>query len=104
MGQTGWRAPSEMRRVIVSPAAYADLTRLEDWLIERAPNAASRLGPLLRSQMASLADLSERGRAGPRPGLRELVVRFGKGAYFIHYRVDETQVTVARIKHNLGRR
>jgi len=93
-----------MRRVIVSAAAYADLIRLEDWLMERAPKAAARLGPLLNAQMASLADLAERGRAGPHPGQRELVVRFGKGAYFIQYRVDDSQVIIARIKHNLERR
>jgi len=93
-----------MRRVIVSTTAYADLTRLEDWLLERAPNAAARLGPLLRSQMASLSEFAESGRAGPRSGQRELVVRFGKGAYFIQYRVFESEVIVARIKHNLERR
>ncbi len=40
----------------------------------------------------------------PVPRLRELVVRFGRDAYIIQYRVDSESVVAARIFHSLEQR
>ena len=89
-----------MKRVIFSRQAYGDLQRLEEWLAERAPEAAQRIGPLLAGALTSLEEHAERGRRGPRSDLRELVVPFGVAAYLIQYRVEGTEVYVARIRHS----
>ncbi len=93
-----------MRRVVVSARAYQDLQRLDEWLHERNPRAAARLGPLLDTAIASLSEFAERGRAGPAAGLREIVVPFGSAAYLIQYRVEVEAVIVARIRHSRERR
>lgn len=89
-----------MRRVVVAQTALRDLQRLEAWLAERAPDAAARVGPLLDAALASLAEHSDRGRPGPRPDLRELVVPFGAAAYLVQYRIGVDTVIVARVRHS----
>ncbi len=41
-----------------------------------------------------------RARIGSEDDIRELVVRFGRSAYLIWYRVGPNTVDVARIKHH----
>ena len=53
----------------------------------------------LDAAIRSLDEFSERARPGPEPGLRELIVPFGSGAYVVRYRVDRDEVVVARIFH-----
>lgn len=84
-------------RVVVSPEAAADLDRLEQWLLDKHPLAAERVGPLLRSALASLAELPHRGHG--RGVLRELVVRFGQNGYIVRYRVFEDVVLITRVFH-----
>lgn len=70
-----------------------------DYLAMRSPAAALRAYDTLEAAIRSLDEFSERGRPGPEPELRELIVRFGQGAYVVQYRVDPTTVIVARIFH-----
>jgi len=53
----------------------------------------------LDASIRSLDEFSERARPGPEPGLRELIVPFGSGAYVVQYRVQEREVVAARIFH-----
>jgi len=88
-----------MRRIFVSRTAAADLGRLRAWL-EALEISSDGAGDRLADAVASLARFPDRGRPGPRPDLRELVVPFGKGAYLIAYRVFADRVIVARIRHS----
>jgi len=87
------------RRVRLTSPANRDLTRLIDYLDVRSPAAALRAFETLDAAIRSLDEFSERGRPGSEPGLRELIVRFGSGAYVVQYRVDAQEVVVARIFH-----
>jgi len=80
--------------------ASRDLARLADFLAGRNPKAALRAGDALENAARSLSDLADRGRHGP-GGLRELVVRFGKNAYILVYKVEPERVLIARIFHSL---
>jgi plasmid stabilization system protein ParE len=61
-------------RVVVAPAAMADVDHLENWLLARgAP-------------------------------YRELFVPFHSNQYVIQYRVCGDRITIARIRHSLERR
>jgi plasmid stabilization system protein ParE len=57
----------------------------------------------LFSAASSLGDLPERGRPATRPGYRELVVPFGRGAYLIRYRIDFQRQTVVIVRIWHGR-
>jgi plasmid stabilization system protein ParE len=87
------------RKVRLVSSAYRDLVRVADFLSERNPAAALRAWDALEAATQSLGEFSERGRPGSEPGLRELVVKFGSGAYVVQYRVDAEEVVVSRIFH-----
>jgi toxin ParE1/3/4 len=87
------------RDVRLTSIANRDLARLVDFLADRNPAAALRAYDILEEAILSLDQFSERGRPGPEPGQRELIVPFGSGAYVVQYRVDPTTVVVARIFH-----
>jgi plasmid stabilization system protein ParE len=88
-------------RLIVSPAATADLQRLHTFLASKNEVAAQRVIAVLDDAMRSLATFPERGRPVGDSGLRELVVPFGRSAYIVRYGylalIDE--VVVVRIWH-----
>jgi plasmid stabilization system protein ParE len=90
-------------RVVISRAASKDVDRLEAWLLDKKPNAAVRVGGILRDAIASLEDWPERGRlvAGD---TRELDVKFGRGTYVMRFYVSGDQVVVTRIFHGRERR
>ena len=88
------------RPVKLLTAANRDVVRLTDFLAERNPRAALRANDLLAASALSLSEMPERGRLVAE-GLRELVVRFGRGAYILQYRVEADRVIVARIFHSL---
>jgi plasmid stabilization system protein ParE len=75
------------------------LVRVVDFLAERYPAAALRAYDTLDAAIRSLDEFSERGRPGAGQDLRELIVPFGSGGYVVQYRVDRTEVIVARIFH-----
>jgi plasmid stabilization system protein ParE len=90
-------------RIIVSPKAALDVDRLELWLLDKNPSAASRVGAVLEAAMGSLAELPDRGRPrGVRT--RELNAAFGRSIYVIRYRVIDEQVIVTRVFHGRERR
>lgn len=90
-----------MKPVFVSPRAYADVRRVEEWLAERDPKAAFKVGPLLFAAMMSLRDFPERGRQAVHYRGRELNVPFGGHGYVIRYRVEASRVIIATVFHSL---
>lgn len=93
-----------MKPVQVSPRAYSDIRYLETWLVERAPNAAAKIGPALFAAFRSLEHSPERGRQAVGFRGRELFVPFGGRGYIIRYRVEDNRVIIARVFHSLERR
>jgi plasmid stabilization system protein ParE len=87
-----------VKQVRVADAAYRDLSRLAAWLRPKSPRAADVAADLLTEAIASLAELSERGRP-VQNGVRELPVSFGRDGYILRYRTTATSVTVTRIFH-----
>jgi plasmid stabilization system protein ParE len=76
---------------------------LVDFLANQSEIAALRAAEAIIGAAQSLSDLAERGRPGPGPAVRELVVPFGRDAYLIQYRIEATTILVARIAHRRER-
>ncbi len=72
-------------KLVVSKEAMADFHRLHDFLADKEPEAAERAVTALREAISSLEVFPERGRPSGIPGLRELVVPFGRYAYVVRY-------------------
>lgn len=88
-------------KLVVSPAAAADLVRLYEFLAEKNPTAAERASAALINAIESLDIFPERGRPSGRPNVRELIVPFGRSNYVLRYAYREgtEEVFVFRIWH-----
>jgi len=86
-------------KYIYLSAAEADIRRLHAFLDEKNPAAAAEA---VRTIERSAALLLTNPFMGKRIGnsWRQLVVRFGRGAYIMHYRVEEDLIVVTRIWHS----
>ncbi len=89
------------RKVELRPAADHDLDRLVAFLIAMSNRAARTRSKQIREKLRSLANAPFKGRQGPEPSMRELVIRFGKTTYVARYRVTDEAVIVLRIWHGL---
>lgn len=88
-------------KLIISREAAADLDRLHAFLAERDSAAALRaIGVLVRA-IHSLEVFPERGRPSGTPGIRELMVPFGRSAYLFRYLyLSETEeIVILRVWH-----
>ena len=88
-------------KLIVSRAALADLARLHDFLAGRNPDAAHRAIDALTRAVQSLDTFPERGRPAGTPGVRELIVPFGRYGYVMRYAYSASadELVVLRIWH-----
>ena len=87
-------------RIDIAQAAFKDLERLEEFMLDQGDPMAERLLPFL---MQALAILSLQPGIG-RPvegGLRELIISRGRGGYLARYDYQRQlqHVTVLRIRH-----
>jgi plasmid stabilization system protein ParE len=92
------------RDVRLLPGARSDLLRLKDFLATKNSRAARQAGQTIEAAVRSLAVFPDRGRSSDIPGLRELVVRYGRDGYVVRYRVEPELVVVTRIYHGLEQR
>ncbi|MEO8926576.1 MAG: type II toxin-antitoxin system RelE/ParE family toxin [Caulobacteraceae bacterium] len=75
------------------------MARLEAFLAIKNQRAALAATDALLAAVRSLGDFPERGRPGKGAGRRELVVKYGRDAYVVRYRVTIDAVVVTRIFH-----
>jgi len=92
--------------LIVSLAALADIERLHAFLIDKNPTAARRAVIALDRAMQSLEIFPERGRPTGTPGVRELIVPFGRSAYVMRYAYAQAtdEVVILRLWHGREQR
>ncbi|PSR13215.1 type II toxin-antitoxin system RelE/ParE family toxin [filamentous cyanobacterium CCP3] len=89
-----------MPTVVWSRPALADLDRQYRFLKDQNPELASRAVQAIIQAGKSLAQSPQRGTPiAAAPGLRKLVVRFGKVGYLLHYTVLEDEVLILRVYH-----
>ncbi len=89
-----------MPKVIWSRAALADLDRQYHFLNARNPEAATRALQAIVEAGKSLGQTPQRGTPIiSAPGLRKLLVRFGKSGYILHYIVLEDEVLILKVYH-----
>jgi toxin ParE1/3/4 len=79
------------------PRAEGDRHGQLDYVAERNPSAAIRLGDAIEASMLRLADHPMSGRSGRVGGTRELTV--AGTPYIIIYRVEVRRVVVLRLLH-----
>ena len=87
-----------MKRIELRPAARRDMLRLEKFLQKKSPSAALRAFDDITRRILILRDHPLLGveRAS---GFRELVLRYGRSAYVVRYKVTDDAVVITRIWH-----
>ena len=83
-----------------TPEAVNDLARLRAFIGDKNPAAAKRAALRILEAAAVLREQPELGRAVEEEDFRDLVARFGGGAYVLRYRVDPDAVVIARVWHS----
>jgi len=84
-------------RVRWTLAAADDLVDIANYLFEKTPENAARLIREIYGAPSSLKSFPNRGRAGKKPGTRELVMP--SLPYVIVYQVRGETVNIVRILH-----
>jgi plasmid stabilization system protein ParE len=90
-------------KLVVSKEAMADIERLRAFLDEKEEAAAQHVVDILRRAVGSLEVFPGRGRPSGIPGVRELVVPFGRSAYVVRYLHDREKETIVVVRIWHGR-
>lgn len=89
-----------MTTVTWSRPALADLERQHQFLATINPEAAVKAVQSIVRSAGSLAENPKRGTPiADTPGLRKLLVSFGKYGYILHYVLLDEEVLILRVYH-----
>ena len=90
-----------MARVVWTPSALRDVTRLHRFLLPKSPDAARRAVRAIRQGVRVLAAHPEIGRpiAEMPPEFREWFIPFGVSGYLTLYRYDGELVAILAVRH-----
>ncbi|MCA3255896.1 MAG: type II toxin-antitoxin system RelE/ParE family toxin [Alphaproteobacteria bacterium] len=88
-------------RLIWTPVAVADLDRFRAFLGTKDDSAARRVVTAIRDGVRPLEANPHIGRPVPgfEPSYRERVVRVGRSAYVVRYRIDAAHVLILAVRH-----
>ncbi len=86
-------------KFVFLPEARTDYRRLYAFLDEKNPVAAENAMLAIDSALDRLMDNPELGKSVDST-TRQIVIRFGKGAYIMHYRLAGDTIAVTRIWHS----
>jgi toxin ParE1/3/4 len=88
--------------IVWSPLALARLREIRAYIAKDKPEAAERLVVRIVAIVDALKHHRNLGRAGSRPGIRELII--GGTPYVILYRVRGRRVTINTVWHAAQRK
>ena len=88
-------------RLIYSPEAVQDLVRLREFIAEKDPAAAARIGAELVGRIEQLLTFPEMGRSVPQSPEPGAVRDFVFGSYIVRYTVHTSALAVLRVWHQL---
>ena len=91
-----------MPRLIWSPSALRDVSRLHRFLLRKDRSAATRAVKAIRRGIRLLEQNPDAGRPVPglEPEYREWPMEFGSGAYVATYRIHDDRVVVLAVRHS----
>lgn len=87
-------------QIVWSGQAIADLAEIEQYIEQDKPQAAGRVAAHLVGSVEHLAEFPQLGKAGPRPGTRDLI----NPPYVISYRIRSERLEILSIWHGRRRR
>ncbi|MBC53356.1 MAG: plasmid stabilization protein [Gammaproteobacteria bacterium] len=86
-------------KLLYTPEAVTDLRRLREFIAEKNPEAAQKMGPQLVDDISTLITLPYLGRKVQRAPNPEIVRDLSAGAYIVRYLLLDDAIHVLRIWH-----
>ena len=86
-------------KLLYTPEAITDLRRLREFIAEKSPEAAEKIGPQLMADISRLTKLPYLGRKVQRAPNPEMVRDLSAGAYIVRYLVLDEDIHVLRVWH-----
>ncbi len=87
------------------PAAFQDIERLYEFLVEKNPRAAARAMEVILDGADNLENMPELGRPmSDGTDRREYYLPFGAGTYVLRYQLDGKVIVIIRVWHSRERR
>jgi len=87
------------------PAAFQDIERLYEYLVEKDPSAAARAMATILDGAEGLEDMPEIGKPmNDDTGRRERFLPFGAGAYVLRYKLYGEAIVIIRVWHSREQR
>lgn len=86
-------------KLLYTPEAITDLRRLREFIAEKNPEAAEKVGPQLVADISRLTTLPYLGRKTQRAPNPEMVRDLSAGAYIVRYLILDDEIHVLRIWH-----
>ncbi|MBF0369523.1 MAG: type II toxin-antitoxin system RelE/ParE family toxin [Magnetococcales bacterium] len=77
--------------------ALANLANIRFYIFQENPRAASKVASRILEAANRLAEFPEKGRLGPRPNTRELVIP--NLPFIVLYRLDKNAIKILRVFH-----
>jgi addiction module RelE/StbE family toxin len=89
-------------RIVWTETAVRHLCAIQAYIEQDKPQAAQRVAAAIREAVAYLAAHPHLGRAGRKPGTRELVI--ADTPYLVPYTVKGDRLTILAVLHGAQRR
>ena len=90
---------AEVRPILWTGPALADLIEIREWVERDSPDAARRLAAKIRDRVSNLAAFPASGRVVPEIGIeryREVIVR----PYRVIFEIRENDLVILRVRHS----
>lgn len=86
-------------KLLYTPEAITDLRRLREFIAEKNPEAAQKIGAQLVSDISRLVVLPRLGRKVQKAPNPEMVRDLSAGAYIVRYLILDDEIHVLRLWH-----
>lgn len=86
-------------KLLYTPEAINDLRRLREFIAEKNPEAAEKIGPQLMADISRLTTLPYLGRKVQRAPNPEKVRDLSSGTYIVRYLILDDEIHVLRVWH-----
>ena len=83
-----------------SVQSQADLARLHAFLAQHSVRSANNAVAEIRDHVGALGYFAASGKLTSQLGVRQWIVRFGKGAFKVRYRVTPDEIVILTIQHS----
>jgi len=93
-----------LHRVVLTERAQADFDRLHLFIASKSPRSAGRAVQRIIEGIDLLSLFPRSGVVVKGDNIRHAIIRFGRSAYVVRYKIEDDTVLITRIWHSREKR